>query len=539
MSFENKPLQALSITAPGFFGLNKQDAPVNMNTSYALTANNAVIDRFGRIGARKGWVYKTTTGGSGSNIDAIMEFDNFDGTYTIISAGNNKIYTGETTLTQMPVRNSNNTADLTYTITSSDWQMVQAQYASGATRSAHGYLVQRGYPPLVYHKLPSGGGGGHSHSGLFGFQRLADVGSIPAAYSATTFTPGCALAAYGRLWVANIDDDDCLTVYYSVSLDTSDFTGTGSGVLNIEKVVSKDDKIVALAAHNNFLVIFCQNTTVVYAKADDVSNIVLSDVINGIGCIARDTVQNIGTDILFLSNSGVRSLGRTIQEKSAPVKDVTRNVRDELLAYLAGENKAKIRSVYFEPEAFYVLTLPSATFAYCIDLRQQLEDGSNRVTFWNNITPRSFCSTINRRLLIGKADGIAEYTGYTDNGASYIFSYYSPYLDFQSPSITKMLKKIGITVVGGQGTTFDIRWAYDYQGDYKTVRSNAITGLVSEYGIAQYNIDEYSSSVFIDNIKKQLSGSGNVVQIGIDSTISGNAVSIQKIDIYAVAGRTI
>ena len=538
MAFENKPLQAVSITAPGFFGLNKQDAPVNMNNSYALTANNAVIDKFGRIGARKGWTYTTTSGGSNSNIEAMLEFDNLDGTYTIISAGDNKIFTGETTLTQMPVRNAANNADLTYTITANNWQIIQAQYDSGLNRSPHGYLAQAGHPTLVYHKLPSGGGGGHSHSGAFGFQRFGDVGSVPSGYTVTTFTPNCLLAAYGRLWAADIGGND-LTVYYTAMLDTSDFTGTGSGVLNLEKVVPREDKIVALAAHNNFLIIFCQNTTVLYSSADNISNIALSDVINGIGCIARDTVQNIGTDILFLSNSGVRSLGRTIQEKSAPVKDVTRNVRDELLSYISGEDKKKIRSVYYEPDAFYLLTMPASTFTYCIDLRQQLEDGSNRVTFWGNISPKSLCTTVSRRLLIGKPNGIAEYTGYSDNGNSYVFSYYSPYLDFQSPTIVKMLKKIGITVVGGQGTTFDIRWAYDYQGDYKTVRADIVTGDVSEYGIAQYNIDEYASSVFIDNIRKQLSGSGNIVQIGIDSLINGYAVSIQKIDLYAVTGRTI
>jgi hypothetical protein len=536
MAFENKPLQPLSITAPGFFGLNKQDAPVGMNSSYALTATNAVIDKAGRIGSRKGWVYKTTTGGTGSNIDGMLEFDNFDGTYTIISAGNNKIYTGETTLTQMPVRNAANNADLSYTITASDWQMVQGQYASGATRSPHGYLVQAGHPALVYHKLPSGGGGGHSHSGPFGFQRLGDVGSIPAAYTVTTFTPNCALAAYGRLWVADIGTDT-LTIYYTASLDTSDFTGTGSGVLNLEKVVSKDDKIVALAAHNNFLVIFCQNTTVIYSKADDVANIVLSDVINGIGCIARDSIQTIGTDILFLSNSGVRSLGRTIQEKSAPVRDVSRNVRDEMIAYLVNENKAKLRSVYYEPDAFYLLSMPFSGFTFCIDLRQTLEDGSNRVTFWNNISPRSFCTTVSRRLLIGKNNGIGEYLGYSDNSVPYVFSYYSPYLDFQSPSITKIFKKIGITITGG--TTLDIKWAFDYENNYRSVNAGTITGTLAEYGIAQYGIDEFGASVFMQNIKRQLTGSGNVIQIGIDCNINGKAVSIQKIDIYAVAGRTI
>ncbi len=73
----------------------------------------------------------------------MFEFANGDGTYTFISTGNNKLYTGTTTLTEMPVRNSTNSADLTYSITDNNWQIVQAQYESGLTLSAHAYLVQK------------------------------------------------------------------------------------------------------------------------------------------------------------------------------------------------------------------------------------------------------------------------------------------------------------------------------------------------------------------------------------------------------------
>lgn len=535
MPFTNKPLQPVSITSPGFFGLNNQDSGISMSPSFALVATNAIIDKFGRIGTRKGWSYTTTSGGTSSNPEVIFEFDNNDGTNTIISAGNNKIFTGETTMSQASVRNSTDSGNLTYTITDNDWQIVQAQFESGVDLSPHAYLVQKSYPPLVYHKL---GATAHAHTGSFGFQRLGDVGSVPPGYTTTTFTPNCVLAAYGRLWLADIDDDN-LTVYYSVLLDTSDFNGSSSGVINLEQVVGGGEKIVALAAHNNYLVIFTDNSIVLYSNANDLGSIALADVIKGVGCIARDSIQNIGTDLIFLSNSGVRSLARTIQEKSAPVRDLSKNVRDSLLTFVKTEDKEKIRSVYYEPDAFYLLVLPSCGFSYCFDLRTLLEDGSSRVTFWNNIDPSSVCATRDRRLLIGKTNGIGKYDGYTDNSGSYIFSYYSPYIDFQSPSITKVIKKIGITVVGASSTTFDIRWAFDYQSNYKSLQTTTNTGNVSEYGTAEYGISEYSSSIFIDLVRRQLSGSGTVMQIGIDATINGKPLSLQKIDIYAVTGRTI
>jgi hypothetical protein len=610
----NKPLQAVSITNPGFFGLNLQDSGVGMNPAFTINSSNAVVDKSGRIAARKGWSYTTTSGGSSSAPRMIFEFDTFDGTTTFISTGNNKIFTGETTMTQAAVRNATNTADLTYTITADNWQMIQGQFEAGLNRSAHGYLVQKNHPVLVYHKLPSTGtgaevtvtnttGGGkiqavtvstagtgyapndvctvtggtgtgaiftvltvdgnggvltvaitddgtgytnsdvlslidtdyHSHEGSFGFQRLGDVSSLPAGYTVSTFMPNCALSAFGRSWFANIGQDK-LTVYHSALLDTSDLGGTGSGFINLEAVIPGNDEIVALAEHNKLLIIFCRNNIVIYSGADDLQNLTLKDTIIGIGCIARDSVQDIGTDLIFLSNSGLRSLGRTIQEDSAPLRDLSKNIRDRLLTTLVTENKDNIKSVYYSLEAFYLLRLNN--FVYCFDMRGFLEDGSSRVTIWDTIDPLSFCATKDNRLLIGKANGIAKYDGYKDNGVGYTFSYYTPYLDFNDPSITKILKKIIVTILGS-AIPIDIKWAFDYNSSYSQIQDVTLTAPVSEYGIAEYGIAEYSSSIAIEQVRQQLDGNGNIIQVGIEALINGNSFSLQKLDIYSVVGRTI
>lgn len=531
----NKPLQPVSITSPGFFGLNSQEAGVGMSPSFALSTANSIIDKSGRIAARKGWTYRTTSGGTSSSPRMMFEFDNFNGTTTLISAGNNKIYTGETTMTEATVRNTDNSGDQSVTITADNWQFVQAQYQSGLTRSPHGYMVQKSHTPLVYHKLPVSGGDPHDHDDGFGFQRLGDVGTVPTGYNVSTFQPNCGLAAFGRLWLANVGDDK-LTVYYSVLLDSSDFTGLGSGFINLEQVVTNSDEITALVEHNNSLIIFCKNTIVIYNNADNIDNIVLSDTIVGIGCIARDSIQNIGTDLIFMSHSGLRSLGRTIQEKSAPLRDLSKNIRDSFLTVIDGENKDTIRSVYYEPEAFYLLT--TSTFTYCFDVRAFLEDGSSRATVWDTITPLSLLATKDRRLLLGKTNGIALYNTYQDNGNPYTFTYFTPYLDFGDPSLTKFPKKMIVTVLGSN-VTFDVKWAFDYSADYSILQDTSTQANVAEFGIAEYNIAEYSASIAIEQLQQQLNGNGNVIQVGIEALINGNAFSVQKLDIYSVIGRII
>ena len=91
--------------------------------------------------------------------------------------------------------------------------------------------------------------------------------------------------------------------------------------------------------------------------------VLLADVITGIGCVARDSVQDTGTDLIFLSDSGVRSLGRTIQEKSNPIGNVSKNVRDDII-YYTGVETGNIKSVY-SPEHAFLLIVLSFQF-YCV-----------------------------------------------------------------------------------------------------------------------------------------------------------------------------
>jgi hypothetical protein len=345
-----------SIQAPGFSGLNIQDASVQLTSGYALEAFNCVIDKYGRIGARKGWTKVNTTAITSSPaVKTVFEFVKSDGNVVFSCAGN-KIYTGTTTLTaavDTTVVDAAGTGTTAYTITDDNWQIAGMPYNRSGNTSSHAVFVQSGHPVLVYHKL---GNATHNHTGAYGFQRLGDVGTLPTGYSVTTFTPNCAITAYGRMWTANITGDN-QTVYFSDLQDPSNFTTGTSGYLDISTVIPTGDGIVALAAHNGFLIIMCSRTILVYSNPKDPATMALQDVIKGVGCIARDSVASVfGSDIMFLSETGVQSLGRLIQEKSMPLRDVSKNVRDDLIANVATETLKNIKAVYFAPDAFYLLS---------------------------------------------------------------------------------------------------------------------------------------------------------------------------------------
>jgi len=461
------------------------------------------------------------------------------GNNVVISAGNNKLFTGTTTMTTQTVKNADNSGNATYTISGNNWQGASLLYGEGVNTEPHAYLVQAGHPALVFHELPESGGGGHDHdSGTFGFQQLGDVGTLPPGYSTADFKPNCALAAYGRIWMADIVGDR-QTVYFSRLLDGSDFSGGDSGSLSLNSVFPNNDQIIGLAAHNGFLIIFGRNNIAIYGNPIDVTELTLADYIPNVGCIARDSIQNIGTDILFLSDSGIRSLARVIQEKSLPLRDISKNVRDDLVSNVASETASNIKSVYFDRDAFYLLSLPATKFVYCFDMRTPLQDGAARATVWTNLEPKSFLVTAAKELYIGKPGYIGKYFGHSDNNTSYRLSYYTNYFDFDAPAQEKILKQIGMVIIGGSGQEIAIKWGFNYNENYFAVTKQLATGTAYEYNIGEYNIAEFSDGIVLDRFKSHVGGKGPIMQVGLEAEINGNPLSLQRIDIYIKQGKIV
>ena len=674
------PLKTTSITAPGFMGLNTQDSGVTLESGYATVANNCIIDKYGRLGARKGWdlltdpvnavftasisattmtVHSVTsgtlsigtilsgtgitagttitalgsgTGGTGtytistsqtrngisgtyaralavvtvtatahglsvgdtvyldftsgtatdgafaitavtantftithgtsgttsgnvtvyrpttasndlttdSYLESIFEFKTIGGSISYLSSGDGKLYASSTTtsLTRKYVFGADSGGPIPLAtqpnFTGNRWQWAALPEGSGAAAESYAFAAQSGNPFLVYRE--------GAHSGPFVFQRVGtDYGTAPTGVS--TFDPDTVLASFGRVWVGGLTDNKT-TVFYSKLLDGAHFTGAGSGLLDIGGVVGQNDEIVSIAQHNKYLVIFCKNNIVVYQGANDPTTMTLADTIKGVGCIARDSVQNTGNDLVFLSKSGVRSFNRTVQENSMPLRELSLNIRDDLVSFLTVETLTNVKSIYFERDAFYLITFPGSKTMVYFDLRNILQNGAARTTIWNNnagITYKAFCSTEDRKLILGVPNGMAEYTGYLDNTASYTFSYYTSNSDLGAPTQEKMLKKANLVVIGSGDQDFVFKYGYDYTLNPQsvTIVQNLGTKTFSKFNTtAKYNISKYASAgIGVNSISMPLSGSGKVIQFGVEATVNDNPVSIQKIDVYLKTGK--
>ncbi len=506
-------LLTTSISAPGFMGLNTQDSSVTLENGFATVANNCVIDKFGRIGARKGWtpVHAANTDLGTNNVQSIWELIDTTGSSYIVATGNNKIFKlVGSTLTELTY-GGGGTAP---TITASNWQM--------APLNGCLYLYQTGHDPLVFEPAVS----------TTTYKRVSEK----SGYVGTVSNNNCVISAYGRTWSAN-NTSVKSTIQFSDLLAGHILSTGTAGSLDVSQVWPDGaDEIIALAAHNGFLMVFGRRQILIYSGATDPNSLTLSDAITGVGCLARDSVVVTGGDVLFLSDSGVRSIMRTIQEKSAPMRDISANVRDDLVAEAILEDPDEIKAVYSDKEAFYLLSFPARQSVYCFDMRTTLQNGANRVTTWDGLVPLAFCYTRAKELYMGKPGYVAKYDSYRDNTDTYRIRYYTNYFDFGQATVTKIMKKAGVTVVGGGGYTVSLKFGFDYNDILNSRQFDLTTATAAEYNIAEYALAEYGGTVF-DNKVINIGGTGKVIQLGFETNIDGKPLSIQKLDVYVKTGK--
>lgn len=504
-------LISIPVNSPGRFGLNRQQSSQTLSLDWAIKAHNIVFDEQGNLASRKGTA-RTNTTTITDNVESIHEYVELDGDTLVICAADDTIYKRVTT----------SLTDITGTATTptaAHWKFINFNGKCIGAQADHNLIVLDDVDDS--------------------FTDISTSGSQQPTTAVNEI-----MSALGRVWA--LDGSD---LKYSDLLDET----TWDGVYDLAQYWGRGGDIgVALAEFNGHIIVFGKENILVYAYswAGGAENLTKVEAINGIGCIARDSVQYVGDDIWFLSSSGVRSLSRTIQEKSLPLSDISKNIRDYMMLKLPSET-ATIKSVYNEYEGVYLLSFPAVHEVYAFDTRIRLEDGAARATTFE-VDWLSMCTALDQTLYIGTAGFLNTYSGYEDNvdtdgtgGEDYPFCYYSPWTDcsFIAPELAnrlKILKKMSATAFSSSAQVLQFHWFTDFRTT--TYRRDIVFDPVaqqSQYGIAQYGIDTYSSEVNLSKAQTPMGRTGQYFSFGIYANINATKFSIQNMNLQAKIGRSV
>ena len=543
----SKPLSYQQLTNFGVNGLNTQNNPATLDPSYLTSASNVVLRESGRISFRKGFKQKVVP--TGTAIGSMVEH-NDQGTNKIFASHGTSIYTIDFTSPNAAFPSSG--ADVKHTVgnTTADWQFVNFNNRL--------HCFHTGVIPQRYDGSLSSGAKWTAHA--------TDPASIT-----TLFDPSCGMGFYGRLWVGGVTESKDV-VYWSNLLDGDDWTGGDTGVLDLSKIWGTDE-IVAIAPFYGQLIIFGKNNIAIYDSPTAVASLALNEVISGIGCVSRDSVQAIGDDLVFLSATGLRSLLRTAEKDKLPLTDLTVNIKDTIIRNIGNSNNVK--SVYVESEGIYIMSFVDKNINYVFDFKHTTPQGTPRITTWTFDNDREPASMINTELysglLVGQKDGsISGYEGYYDIDLAWVSSaasYTNAAItaDISSIWITmgegmsaSLLKKMVLVLEGGSGAVLGLKWYKDFSINPSTTTQlvlNPVTsGIVALWGASSSlygatttththvaathpSSSTYTPVFGLQEYRTALTGSAKQLKLNLSIVSAGYDTSIQDLSIISLQGK--
>jgi len=528
MAGEAKQLQSIPLDTIGVNGLDTQTNPTALGPNWFTKAHNITYTEGGKVTFRKG--LKQGTLNAGAAIGAIHE--HYNGTeHLIFGAVDGDIYEVDLTDKDNAWINPYNSA-----VSTADWQFVNFNNHCFAFQSGAEYIhYDTSVTPNVW-----------------------DLGRNDSGYTApsgvTTFDPSCGLGFYGRLWVGGITEEPDV-VFYTNVLGNHKWGSSGSGYIDLKSVWGHDI-IVAIKAFAGKLAIFGEENIVLYNNPQDPSSadFALDEVIRGIGCVSRDSIQEIGDDLYFMSKTGVRSLARTAQLDKLPLTEKSITIKDDLIDHII--NDTTIKSVYVQDEGLYIVSFVNRKATYVFDTKFITEKRTPRVTSWDwrdGRNPSSLAYTQTYGLLVGQSSGrIATYEGYYDVDYSgsgvytytpYTGSFSTTWIDLGQGVLSSILKKLILVVSGGQGTDVGLRMYRDFDTTPKLSRTfklnPAFSGSPAYWGKADslYATSKFQPIYGLKETSIPLANTAKYLRLEMDGVTKGYKASLQSLSLLFKKGK--
>jgi hypothetical protein len=150
------------------------------------------------------------------------------------------------------------------------------------------------------------------NAGLNYYPTLFSVNTTTDTVTATAITDvnmpnsGVMVTATSRVYAVS---DDGLTVRFCAVGDPSDWTTSGdAGFLPVSQYFASGQKVYALGLYQGKLAVFTDRSTQLWNIDPDPTAMALDRVVDGVGTRHHGSIISLYGDLLFLSESGVRSL---------------------------------------------------------------------------------------------------------------------------------------------------------------------------------------------------------------------------------------
>ena len=352
---------------------------------------------------------------------------------------------------------------------------------------------------------------------------LVDGFNNPAIYDGSTYTvlnsaPSDVTGANrvknfkNSLFFAKGSDITFTAVYTD-----SDFTAAnGAGTINV------GDTISGLAVFREQLFIFTENS-IYRLNGSTIADFRLDPVTRDIGCIDGDTIQEVGTDVMFLGPDGLRLLSATERNGDFSFSNVSKAIQSEFSTFTT--TSSSYSSIVIRGKSQYRLFgfAPSYTndAAKGIIATQLSEEGGGNIALAetrgiNAYVADSYFDDGNEVIVFANKSGYIYQLeqGSSFDGSNILATFATPNLPVQDPRVRKTFYKMFLYTDPSGIVSFsaDLKLDFDQVGTTQPTPISITNLLDANTSVATYGNTVYGTGSFGGKLQyvfeAQLIGSG-------------------------------
>lgn len=379
-------------------------------------------------------------------------------------------------------------------------------------------------------------------------EKIIGVDSVnaPFIWNGTTYTalntaPSDVLAAEHVVWFKNqlfFAKGDKVT--FTSPYTDSDFNpANGSGVISVGK------QITGMVVFREQLIIFSEEE-ISRLTGNTLADFVLQPITTNIGCVDTDTIQEVGSDVMFLGPDGLRLLSATDRIGDFGLAVVSKPIQSEMTTFIT--SSTSFASVVIRQKSQYRLLGYNASITTASALgilgTQMVGDDTTAMAWAELRGIKAYVADSDytgrvETIVFAHSDGYVYQmeSGSDFDGANIVATFSTPYVPINDPRIRKAFYKLFLYTdpQGSVTTSVNLKLDFDDEG---VIQPDTIT-LSNSTGVAGFYSSPssvYGSTVYGTKLQQlfqtQLVGSGFTVSLqfvsdSVDPPYSLDAATIE------------
>jgi|DEB0MinimDraft_3_1074331.scaffolds.fasta_scaffold00068_18 hypothetical protein len=347
-----------------------------------------------------------------------------------------------------------------------------------------------------------------------GTERIVMVNGIdyPSFYDGTSFIPFASATSdvQGASHVCNHKNalffakDDMLSFTAPYAYDTLE-TATGAGLIRV------GDPITGLISFRDELFIFTEES-IYRLSGSSLDTFDMQPVTREIGCIHTDTIQEVGTDVLFLAQDGLRQLSATDRVGDFNFANVSKSVQSEFSTFRT--LSTSYASIIIRGKSQYRIfgwsssTANNSALGFVTTmLAKEAQDDDNfafaQLQGFNAYVGHShFFEGVETSVFANDDGYVYEMdTGNTMDGSGLFASFATPHWPINNPRLRKTVYKAHIYSNPEGGFTFTLALKLDFDGK-DVVQPQATEVTNTGTGGSFYGSSRYGTGIYGDLLVK-------------------------------------